>query len=252
MAEEGKITLNVTREELSDRIDAVPIIEKNIKDILKGLPDNLKEGILNNVSDKVEKCNETVQGYQKLIESANTTSGQNKIEIEKLGNGLSETNGNIEAFHKQVFGTEDNNAKTIVARINNKVENSTYTDHVSKTSKTFSAINTKIGALQTKDSELHREIESNTKKVESIEKTLNGDKTEDKPGIINEIKEFESRLKTVESYQSQWDTIVGEVSTIKSQISELQLYLGDLYIKLGYDRPNFSTATTYSRKSGRN
>lgn len=223
---EGKITLNVTREELSDRIDAVPIIEKNIKDILKDLPDNLKEGILKNVSDKVEECNKTVQGYQGLIESANTTSGQNKIEIEKLGNGLSETNGNIEAFHKQVFGTEDNNAKTIVARINNKVENSTYVDHVNETSKTFSTINTKIGKLQEKDSELQGEIRGNIKKIESIEKTLNGDGTETNPGLIKLGQEI-SALKTNNSQNaSNISEISKKINQIISRLVVIEQQLG--------------------------
>lgn len=63
MAEESKITLNVSSKELSDRIDAIPTIEQNITDILRDLPDTIKAGVLKRMFDTVEKCQTTVGTY---------------------------------------------------------------------------------------------------------------------------------------------------------------------------------------------
>ena len=63
MAEESKITLNVSSKELSDRIDAIPTIEQNIADILRDLPDTIKAGVLKRMFDTVEKCQTTVGTY---------------------------------------------------------------------------------------------------------------------------------------------------------------------------------------------
>lgn len=251
MAEESKITLNVSSKELSDRIDAIPTIEQNIADILRDLPDTIKAGVLKRMFDTVEKCQTTVGTYQTLIKNANATSKQNKTTITSLNNKLSDTNDQILALRKQIFGSDPIGPETIVARINGKVDNNTYSTFITETENNFSGINKQINVLETKDDELQDGIKNNGTQIESIKKTLNGDKGNN--GIISKVEDFESRLTTVESYQIQLDTIIGKVNTLRTQVKELQDKLGHLYELTGHEPPKFTpTEDTYSMKSGRN
>lgn len=251
MAEESKITLNVSSKELSDRIDAIPTIEQNIADILKDLPDTIKAGVLKRMFDTVEKCQTTVGTYQTLIKNANATSKQNKTTITSLNNKLSDTNDQILALRKQIFGLDPIGPETIVARINGKVDNNTYSTFITETENNFSGINKQIDVLETKDGNLQDEIKNNGTQIESIKKTLNGDKENN--GIISKVEDFENRLTTLENSQSQWGNIIGDVDTLRTQVKELQDKLGHLYELTGHERPDFiPTENTYSMKSGRN
>ena len=251
MAEESKITLNVSSKELSDRIDAIPTIEQNIADILRDLPDTIKAGVLKRMFDTVEKCQTTVGTYQTLIKNANATSKQNKTTITSLNNKLSDTNDQILALRKQIFGLDPIGPETIVARINGKVDNNTYSTFITETENNFSGINKQIDVLETKDGNLQDEIKNNGTQIESIKKTLNGDKENN--GIISKVEDFENRLTTLENSQSQWGNIIGDVDTLRTQVKELQDKLGHLYELTGHERPDFiPTENTYSMKSGRN
>lgn len=251
MAEEGKITLNVSSDELSNRIDAIPTIEKNIADILKDLPDENKEGILKKISDIVAECQKTVGKYQDKIDNANTISGTNQTNIARLRTDLIATNTNIETLHNQIFGSDPIGTETIVARINGKVDNSTYSTFITETENNFSGINKQINVLETKDGNLQDGIKNNGTQIESIKKTLNGDKENN--GIISKVEDFENRLTTLENSQSQWGNIIGDVDTLRTQVKELQDKLGHLYELTGHERPDFiPTENTYSMKSWRN
>ncbi len=251
MAEESKITLNVSSKELSDRIDAIPTIEQNIADILRDLPDTIKAGVLKRMFDTVEKCQTTVGTYQTLIKNANAISKQNKTTITSLNNKLSDTNDQILALRKQIFGLDPIGPETIVARINGKVDNNTYSTFITETENNFSGINKQIDVLETKDGNLQDEIKNNGTQIESIKKTLNGDKENN--GIISKVEDFENRLTTLENSQSQWGNIIGDVDTLRTQVKELQDKLGHLYELTGHERPDFiPTENTYSMKSGRN
>lgn len=251
MAEESRITLNVSSKELSDRIDAIPTIEQNIADILRDLPDTIKAGVLKRMFDTVEKCQTTVGTYQTLIKNANATSKQNKTTITSLNNKLFDTNDQILALRKQIFGLDPIGPETIVARINGKVDNNTYSTFITETENNFSGINKQIDVLETKDGNLQDEIKNNGTQIESIKKTLNGDKENN--GIISKVEDFENRLTTLENSQSQWGNIIGDVDTLRTQVKELQDKLGHLYELTGHERPDFiPTENTYSMKSGRN
>lgn len=226
MAEEGKITLNVSRDELEERIDAVPIIKRDMANILKNFPDNKKEEALKNISDTVTECQETVGKYQTKIDNANTTSIKNQTAITGLRTDLTDTDKKIGILRGQVFGSDPIGTETIVARINGKVNNSTYSVFTKQTEDNFSGINKQIEELKTKDSNLQDGIKNNGTQIESIKKTLNGDGTESNPGLINLGKKISALETNIQQNETSISTISKKINEIIARLEVIEQQLG--------------------------
>lgn len=217
MAEGEKITLNVSSDELSNRVDAIPNIQKDVADILKNLPDNEKEGALKKLLGRIKTCEKTVGEYQEKITEADNISAENKTNIAGLRTDLEKANDNIDTLRKQVFGTEDNNAQTIVARINRKVENGTYTEFVTKTDSNFLKIQTQIGELQEKDKELQTE----TNKIAGLNTAINN--------LKNTVDSYSSKVNKIDGISDSLSTLKRDIQRVEGNLKKVYTILGQSY-----------------------
>lgn len=221
MAEEAKITLDVSSDELSRRVNAIPDIEDEIANLLKDLPATVKkEGLLNNIREEVGQNTTIVSNFDGRIKDVETRSTTNQTNITNLESDLGSTNKKLGNLQEQVFGDEAQSSTTIVSRINNKVEASVYSNYTTNTDKTLSNLSGDIGKLQTKDIELKKDIDKNAADIKSINEILDGDGTDSNPGLIQLGREIFA-LKN-NNY------------TNETNISSIQMTLGNVVSRLEF------------------